>query len=190
MEIFYVFVAAAFSNNYVLSQLLGIYPAVDENYDSDIPFLWQGLFITITTLILALVGHSIYIGILEPLGIAYMATMTMTLLLFVISYFVVLIFNKLCNYSSVKITPGHIVSNSIVLAVVLFSIDRDSTLLSIVGRALGAGVGYTLVSIILSDVMDKIDESSIIPAFRGIPIKLISLGLMAYAFWGLCCLSP
>ena len=189
MEIFYVFIAATFSNNYVLSQLLGIYPTVDKR-NKGTAMIWEGLFITITTLILALLGHGLYIWVLEPLGLSYMTMIVMTLLLSIIAHFVVLIFSKTGKYNSIEITAGQIISNSIILAVVLFSIDQDSSLPAIVGRAVGAGAGYTLVSILLSDVMDKIDESSIVPAFRGIPIKLISLGLMAYAFWGFCCLAP
>lgn len=187
MQTFYIFMAAIFSNNYILSRLLGVY-SVTDTPEKKSAIIWEGIFTTITIVILSILGHILYTWILEPLGISYMATLIMTLLLFIAAQFTVLISEKMGKYNSIEITAGQIMANSIVLAVILFGIDQDLTLANTIGNAFGAGIGYTLISVLLSDVMDKIDESYIVPAFRGLPLKLVSLGLMAYAFWGFCCL--
>lgn len=192
MQVFYIFIAAVFSNNYVLSQLLGIYPAIDAQRRRS-SMVREGLYMTLAMVILSIIGHTVYKWILNPLEVDYMTTSIMFLLLFVAAQLTVLISNK-AGMNSIGITAGRIMANSAILAVILFSIDNgidsEYALLDTIGNALGAGAGYTLISVLLADVIDKIDENLVVPAFRGFPLQLISLGLMAYAFWGFCCLVP
>ncbi|NMA95393.1 MAG: hypothetical protein GX974_05070 [Clostridiales bacterium] len=188
MEVFLIFIAAAFENNFVLSQLLGIYPSISYNNSKVAHKLWEGLLMTLTTIVLAVLIYIIHLFVLEPLNLNYLSIMVTILLSFLIAHIMTIISNRGSKYGK-KISSNDIVSNSIVLAVILFSIDLGATLPSIMTAALGAGIGYTLVSTLLIYIIDVIDEDSLIQAFRGVPIRLLSLGLMALAFWGVSGIS-
>ena len=189
MNVFSIFLATFLSDNYILSRLLGIYPAINVQ-KKEISLLLEGILVTIAMILLSILSYSLHTWVLEPLDVSYLAIMGLPLLLFVITQFIVF-FSKKMGKDNIDITVGHIIANSAVLAVVFFSIEQESsTLLSWAGNALGAGAGYTLVSILLSDIIGTIDEKLIVPIFKGLPLQLITLGLMAYAFWGFCCLMP
>jgi len=48
--------------------------------------------------------------------------------------------------------------------------------------AVASGAGYTLVSIVYSTLCEKLDNKSIPKAFRGLPIQLLTAGMIALAF--------
>jgi len=52
-------------------------------------------------------------------------------------------------------------------------------------NALGAALGYMLAIVLLSGLRERMEENDKMPlAFRGLPISLVTAGLMAIAFLG------
>ncbi len=189
MKFIYILIAAFLSENFVLSKLLGIYPAIDVQ-NRKYPIVQEGILVTTAVTIMTVLSHIIYTLILEPLNITYLATIVFALVLFLAAQLTVLISKNMGNYNNREISVGQLVVNSVIFAAIFLSINQDLNLLSSIANSIGAGLGYTLVSILLADAIDRIDDEAVIGAFRGVPIQLISLGLMAYAFWGFSGLVP
>jgi electron transport complex protein RnfA len=50
--------------------------------------------------------------------------------------------------------------------------------------SLGSGLGFWLVLSLFNDLRQRIADNAIPLPFRGLPVELISVGLMAVAFLG------
>jgi electron transport complex protein RnfA len=48
----------------------------------------------------------------------------------------------------------------------------------------GAAAGFTLVIVLFAGIRERIEKNNIPKSFRGIPIALITAGLMSVAFLG------
>ena len=77
-----------------------------------------------------------------------------------------------------------LLGNAGVLGVVLLDTGDDQGLAHMTALSLGAGLGFWLVLSLFSDLRERIAENDIPLPFRGLPVELISAGLMALAFLG------
>lgn len=77
-----------------------------------------------------------------------------------------------------------LLGNAGVLAVVLLGTQDDKGLAHMAALSLGAGLGFWLALSLFSDLRQRIADNDIPLPFRGLPVALISAGLMAVAFLG------
>lgn len=70
-------------------------------------------------------------------------------------------------------------------AMLLASNIAELSLGGYIGFGIGVGVGFTLVVYILSLAYDQLNSIEIPPAFRGLPITLIYIGIISLAVYGL-----
>ena len=75
-----------------------------------------------------------------------------------------------------------ITSNCAILGVALSVADYALPQALAVG--IGAGSGFTLVLVLFAGLRTRLDDNSIPQPFRGAPIALITVGIMAVAFYG------
>ena len=75
--------------------------------------------------------------------------------------------------------------NSAVLGPMLITASQRYDFLQSVGFALGSGVGYTFAVLIVTEGERKTSGRAVPSTFRGLPIKLIYIGILAMAFYGL-----
>ncbi|ROM86084.1 NADH:quinone oxidoreductase [Pseudomonas brassicacearum] len=78
-----------------------------------------------------------------------------------------------------------LLGNAGVLGVTLLNGEDDQSLGHAVALSLGAGLGFWLVLGLFEDLRQRTFTHAIALPFRGLPIQLISAGLMAVAFLGL-----
>jgi len=69
-----------------------------------------------------------------------------------------------------------------VLGITFINIDSEYTFIQSLAAALGAGVGFTLVLIIMSGIRERLDLADTPRVFRGAPIAFIIAGLLGLAF--------
>ena len=75
--------------------------------------------------------------------------------------------------------------NNLVIGVALICNPKFSTsLLGAVGLALGCCIGFVLLSLITAEGIERMDNPDIPAAFRGLPIMLVYVGLLALAILG------
>ena len=77
-----------------------------------------------------------------------------------------------------------ITTNCAVLGVALTNVQKEYGLLTSFVNGLGTALGFMLAIVILAGIREKIEHNNISPALQGMPITLITSGLMAIAFCG------
>lgn len=78
-----------------------------------------------------------------------------------------------------------ITSNCAVLGVALIVTDSGAGLLQTIAVALGAAVGFSIVIVCFAALRERLETDAIAPAAAGIPVALITVGIMSLAFHGL-----
>ncbi|MEC8010776.1 MAG: Rnf-Nqr domain containing protein [Pseudomonadota bacterium] len=179
-------VAAMLTNNIVLSQFLGLCPFIGvSNHTRNA----RGLAVA-TTLVLTLVAgltQFIYSYLLAPFHLEFLKTLV---LIFVIAASVQILelFIKQISpllHQSLGVFLPLITSNCAVLGVALLVVNQQFTSVldaSIFG--LGAGAGFALVLLLLSQLRHKIAFAKAPLPFRGTPLGLITAAIMSMAFMG------
>lgn len=75
--------------------------------------------------------------------------------------------------------------NNLVIGVAVICNHNFSTsFFGAIGLALGCTVGFTLLSLLTAEGIERMDNPDIPPAFRGLPIALVYVGLIALAIIG------
>lgn len=77
-----------------------------------------------------------------------------------------------------------LLGNAGMAGVLLLGIEPDQGLGHLLALSLGAGLGFWLVLSLLDDLGQRVRSEDIAQPFRGMPIRLISIGLMGLAFMG------
>ena len=77
-----------------------------------------------------------------------------------------------------------ITTNCAVLGVALTNVQKEADFLTALVTGFGTACGFALAIVLLAGIRERIDESQIPKPFRGMPIVLLSAGLMAMAFFG------
>ena len=74
--------------------------------------------------------------------------------------------------------------NSGVLGTVLVERTQSFTLEQSIGFGLGSGLGYLLAVMLVTEAQSRLRSRAIPAAFRGLPITLIYIGVLALAIYG------
>ena len=97
---------------------------------------------------------------------------------FVVSFVVKKFFPSFLNCEKVNVAL-----NSIVLGTLLLSSSNGLGWGASYVAVLGTGIGYFLVSMVISGIGRRIDEKAIPESFRGVPIFLATLSIMSLAVY-------
>ncbi|EEM0293754.1 electron transport complex subunit RsxA, partial [Salmonella enterica subsp. enterica serovar Typhimurium] len=88
-------------------------------------------------------------------------------------------------YKALGIFLPLITTNCAVLGVAVINSDEGYNLIESLVNSVGAALGFTLALVLLAGIREKLDTNEYIPeALKGLPITLITAGLMAIAFLG------
>jgi electron transport complex protein RnfA len=71
-----------------------------------------------------------------------------------------------------------------VLGITLINASNNYTILESVVAALGGGIGFTLVLLIMSGIRERLELADMPRAMRGLPAAFIIASLLALAFMG------
>lgn len=74
--------------------------------------------------------------------------------------------------------------NSCVLGTVLVERTQSFTLLQSFGFGIGSGLGYVLAVMLITEAQLRLRSQAIPRSFRGLPITLIYIGILALAIYG------
>lgn len=75
--------------------------------------------------------------------------------------------------------------NTAVLGPMLISTSQGFTFVQSMAFALGSGLGYAFAVLIVSEGQRKLNSRAVPNTFRGLPINLIYIGILALAIYGL-----
>ena len=180
-----VAIGSALVNNVVLSQFLGLCPflGVSKKIKTASGMGFAVIFvITISSFLASL----IYNFILVPLKLTYLNTIVFILVIAALVQFVEMFLKKASPslYKALGVYLPLITTNCAVLGVALTNVSKEYDILTSVVNGFGTAVGFTIAIVILAGVRERTEHNDIPEAFKGMPITLITAGLMAIAFIG------
>lgn len=178
-------IGSALVNNVVLSQFLGLCPflGVSKKIKTASGMGFAVIFvITISSFLTSL----IYSFILVPLKLTYLNTIVFILVIAALVQFVEMFLKKASPslYKALGVYLPLITTNCAVLGVALTNVSKEYDILTSVVNGFGTAVGFTIAIVILAGVRERTEHNDIPEAFKGMPITLITAGLMAIAFIG------
>jgi len=185
MEYVLIIIAAVFVSNIVLNQFLGICPFIGVSNKVETALGMTGA-VTFVMVLSTLVTFLIYTGILVPLELTYMRTITFILVIASLVQLVEIILKKISPplYQALGIFLPLITTNCAVLGVAVLTVQKDFNLLGSVVFALGNALGFGLALITFSGIREQLDLLKVPSRMKGVPIAFIVAGLMALAFMG------
>jgi electron transport complex protein RnfA len=185
MEIIGIIIVAILVNNVVFSQFLGICPflGVSKKLDTAIG---MSAAVTFVLTLATLVSFLIQKGILEPFGLEYLQTITFILVIASLVQMVEIIIKKISPplYQALGVFLPLITTNCVILGVAILVIQKDYNLLESIIYAVSTAIGYTMALIIFSSIREQLALTKIPKAMQGVPIALITAGILAMAFMG------
>lgn len=183
-------ISASLVNNVVLSQFLGLCPFLGVSKKTDTALGMGGACIFVITLA-SLVCSIIYKFILNPLDLSYLKTIVFILVIAMLVQFVEMILKKyiVSLYQALGVYLPLITTNCAVLGVALNNVTDGYTILQSVVCGFATAVGFTIAIVILAGLREKMEYNDIPASFKGMPLVLLTSGLMAIAFTGFSALK-
>ncbi len=184
-KLIYVAIISAFVNNVVLSQGLGVDTALDGSKNMATSLrLSPGVLVI--TLVSSLITWPFGNYIFEKFGLSFLNSFCFL----IIEAIIVWLFIKLVKVISVKTFEKYkalysmIAVNSAVLGCIQNNVTVGYSFLRSTVNSFFGAVGFGIVVIILTGIRERIQYNDIPKPFEGVPILLVSAGLMAIAFYG------
>ena len=184
-ELILLIISAAIVNNVVLSQFLGLCPFLGVSKKVETAGGMGAAVIFVIT-IASLVTSLIYKFILATLGLTYLQTIVFILVIAALVQFVEMFLKKSMPalYESLGVYLPLITTNCAVLGVALNSVQYGYNILQSVVYGFGISVGFTIAIVILAGIREKMEYNDIPESWQGMPIVLVTAGLMSIAFFG------
>ena len=184
-ELILLIISAAIVNNVVLSQFLGLCPFLGVSKKVETAGGMGAAVIFVIT-IASLVTSLIYKFILATLGLTYLQTIVFILVIAALVQFVEMFLKKSMPalYESLGVYLPLITTNCAVLGVALNSVQYGYNILQSVVYGFGISVGFTIAIVILAGIREKMEYNDIPESLQGMPIVMVTAGLMSIAFFG------
>lgn len=176
---------SALINNVVLSQFLGLCPFLGVSKKVKTAFGMGSAVIFVITLSSFVTGV-IYEGILVSLGLEFLKTIVFILVIAALVQFVEMFLKRFIPtlYKALGVYLPLITTNCAVLGIAITNVQKGYSLLEGTVNGFATSVGFTISIVILAGIREKMQYNNIPKAFQGMPIVLLSAGLMAIAFCG------
>jgi electron transport complex protein RnfA len=178
-------ISAALVNNVVLSQFLGLCPFLGVSKKVKTA-AGMGAAVIFVITISSLLTSIIYKFILVPTDMTYLNTIVFILVIAALVQFVEMVLKKLSPslYEALGVYLPLITTNCAVLGVALLNVQNSYGILESVVNGFGTAVGFTISIVIMAGIREKIEYNDVSPTLKGMPIVLLTAGLMAIAFSG------
>jgi electron transport complex protein RnfA len=128
----------------------------------------------------------LYNYILVPFGLVYLRTVVFILVIATFVQFLELFFKKQLPalYSALGIFLPLITTNCVILGVAFLNIDNKFNLISGIVFAISAGLGFSLVIVLMGSIRERLENAPIPEPLKGLPISFVIAALMGLAFFG------
>ena len=186
MEYVLIFITAIFVNNIVLSQFLGICPFLGVSKKVSTAS-GMGAAVTFVLVLATIVTYLIQHYVLDPNNLGYLQTIAFILVIAALVQMVEIILKKVSPslYQALGVFLPLITTNCCILGVAILVIQKDYNLLQGIVYSFSTALCFALAMIVFSGLREQLQRFSRVPkAFDGMPIALVTAGLLAMAFMG------
>lgn len=185
MEYVLIFITAIFVNNIVLSQFLGICPflGVSQKVETAVG---MGMAVAFVLTLSTMVTYALQYLVLNPLGLGYLQTIAFILVIAALVQMVEIILRKVSPalYQALGVYLPLITTNCCILGVAILVIQKDYDLLTGIVYAVATALGFALALVVFAGIREQLAMTDVPRGMRGMPIALITAGLLAMAFMG------
>ena len=184
-ELLLVIIGSAVVNNVILAQFLGLCPFLGVSKKVETA-AGMGAAVIFVIAVASFVTAVINKLVLLPLDLTYLQTIVFILVIAGLVQFVEMFLKKSMPalYESLGVFLPLITTNCAVLGVALTNVQKSYSLLMSVVNGVGTAVGFTIAIVILAGIREQMEYNDITESFQGMPIVLVTSGLMAIAFFG------
>lgn len=181
----FMFIAAVFVNNIVLSQFLGICPFLGVSKKVNTAVGMSGAVAFVLTLA-TIITWLVYTFLLEPFNLGYLQTISFILIIASLVQLVEIVLKKISPalYQSLGVFLPLISTNCCILGVAILVIQKDYNLLESVVYAISTAIGFGLALVLFAGIREQLALLRVPKGMQGMPIALLSAGLLALAFMG------
>ncbi len=185
MNYLIIFVAAVLVNNIVLMQFLGICPFLGVSRKISTA-AGMGAAVAFVMVLSTLVTYLVNKLVLDPLNISYLRTISFILVIAALVQLVEIILKKASPslYQALGIYLPLITTNCTILGVAILTVQKDFNLMEGVVFAFSNAIGFSLALIMFAGIREHLELMEIPEGLKGIPIALITTGILAMAFMG------
>lgn len=184
-ELILIALGSALVNNVVLSQFLGLCPFLGVSKKVKTA-AGMGTAVIFVITLASFVAAVIYEYVLVKFDITYLKTIVFILVIAALVQFVEMFLKKfmVSLYESLGVYLPLITTNCAVLGVALVNVQKSYSILTSVVNGFATAAGFTIAIVILAGIREKMEYNDIPRPFQGMPIVLVTAGLMAIAFCG------
>ena len=185
LSLILIIIVAIFVNNVVLAQFLGICPFLGVSKKVDTAS-GMGMAVTAVLVVATAVTYGIQKLVLDPYDLAYLQTIAFILVIAALVQMIEIILKKTMPalYQALGVFLPLITTNCCILGVAILVIQKDYNLLEGLIYAASTGIGFLLAMVLFAGLREQLDLVNVPKSFAGVPIALITAGLLAMAFMG------
>lgn len=184
-DLLIILVSSSLVSNVVLSQFLGLCPFLGVSKKTNTA-LGMGTSVIFVITLASAVSGLIYKFILVPLDATYLQTIVFILVIAALVQFVEMFLKKFIPslYTALGVYLPLITTNCAVLGVALTNVQKNYGIVEGIVNGFATALGFTISITILAGIREKMEHNDVPAPFKGMPIVLITAGLMAIAFCG------
>ncbi len=189
--LFLIIIGSIFINNFVIHRFLGLCPYIGVSKNMDSAF-GMGMAVIFVMTMASTITWLIYTFFLNKatsifgLDLTFLRTIAFILSIAVLVQFVEMVIKKTAPelYKALGIYLPLITTNCAVLGVSLLNINENYNFIESIVNGAAAGVGFTLVLVLMAGIRERLEYSKVPKSMKGMPISFIIAGCMALAFLG------
>lgn len=186
MQIFVtILVAGILTDNFVLSQFLGICPflGVSKKLDTAVG---MSLAVTFVMVLATLVTYPLYASVLVPMGLDYLQTIVFILTIAALVQLVEVVMKRYMTplYNALGIYLPLITTNCAVLGVTILNFSKNYSFVQPMVNSFAAGIGFLVAMVIFAGVRGRLEGNDIPESLKGLPITLIAAAIVSLSFLG------
>ena len=180
-----IIITAIFVNNIVLAQFLGICPFLGVSKKVDTAS-GMGMAVTAVLVVATAVTYAIQKFLLDTYRLEYLQTIAFILVIAALVQMIEIILKKTMPalYQALGVFLPLITTNCCILGVAILVIQKDFNLLEGLIYAASTGLGFLLAMVLFAGLREQLDLVNVPKSFAGVPIALVTAGLLAMAFMG------
>lgn len=184
-ELLMIAIGSAMVNNVVLSQFLGLCPFLGVSKKMDTAAGMGGAVVFVLTLSSFCTGL-IYKFILVKAGMEYLKTIVFILVIAALVQLVEMFLKKMIPslYRALGVYLPLITTNCAVLGVAIINVQENYSVLEGTVNGFATAVGFTIAIVLMAGLREKMEYNEVPESFKGMPMVLLTAGLMAIAFCG------
>ena len=176
--------SAVFIENFIFSKFMGCCPFLGVSEKPDTA-LGMGMAVTFVMTVASAATYGVY-RVLCIFGLEYLKTIAFILVIAGLVQFIEMFLRRFIPalYSSLGIFLPLITTNCAVLGAALVNVQNGYNFIESVAYGFAAAIGFTMAIVVFAGVRVRLRSAKPPKCFKGMPLALITAGLIAMAFSG------